>query len=42
MDKKQFHDFYEGYGVLMQLPVEPGEDDAENLENQLQKIRFLG
>lgn len=42
MEKEKFHDFYEGYGVLMQLPVEPGQDDAKNLENQLQKIRFLG
>ena len=42
MDKKQFHDLYEGYGVLMQLPVQPGQDDAGNLENQLKKIRFLG
>jgi hypothetical protein len=42
MDKKQFHDVYEGYGVLMQLPVQPGQDDARNLENQLKKIRLLG
>ena len=42
MEKEKFHDFYEGYGVLMQLPVEPGQEDAENLENQLRKIRFLG
>ncbi|MDX9964360.1 hypothetical protein [Desulfobacter postgatei] len=42
MDKKQFHDVYEGYGVLMQLPVQPGQNDARNLENQLKKIRLLG
>ncbi|MCG8552345.1 MAG: hypothetical protein MI799_18230 [Desulfobacterales bacterium] len=42
MDKKQFHDLYEGYGVLMQLSVQPGQEDSENLENQLKKIRFLG
>lgn len=42
MDKKQFHDYYEGYGVLMQLPVQPKQEDAANLENQLKKIRFLG
>jgi len=42
MDKKQFHDVYEGYGVLMQLSVEPGQDDARNLEDQLKKIRLLG
>lgn len=42
MDKKQFHDVYEGYGVLMQLPVKPGQDDAGNLADHLKKIRFLG
>lgn len=42
MDDKKFHDLYEGYGVLMQLSVQPGEDDAENLEDQLKKIKFLG
>ncbi len=42
MDKKQFHDVYEGYGVLMQLSVQPGQDDARNLEDQLKKIRLLG
>ena len=42
MDKTQFHDVYEGYGVLMQLPVQPGQDDARNLEDQLKKIRLLG
>ncbi|WP_321493810.1 hypothetical protein [uncultured Desulfobacter sp.] len=42
MDHKQFHDVYEGYGVLMQLPVQPGQDDAQNLEDHLRKIRLLG
>lgn len=42
MDKKQFHDVYEGYGVLMQLPVQPGQDDAQTLEDHLKKIRLLG
>nr|WP_320016779.1 hypothetical protein [uncultured Desulfobacter sp.] len=42
MDKKQFHDVHEGYGVLMQLPVQPGQDDARNLEDQLKKIRLIG
>jgi len=42
MDKKQFHDVYEGYGVLMQLSVQPGRDDAGNLEDHLKKIRLLG
>ena len=42
MAKKKFHDVHEGYGVLMQLPVQPGQDDARNLEDQLKKIRFIG
>lgn len=42
MNKKQFHDLYEGYGVLMQLPVQPGQDDAGILEDHLKKIRLLG
>ncbi len=28
MDKKQFHDLYEGYGVLIQLSVQPDQEDA--------------
>ena len=42
MDKKKFHDVHEGYGVLMQLPVQPGQDDARNLEDHLKKIRLIG
>ncbi|PIE62536.1 MAG: hypothetical protein CSA25_04610 [Desulfobacter postgatei] len=42
MDKKKFHDVHEGYGVLMQLPVQPGQGDARNLEDHLKKIRLLG
>jgi len=42
MDKKQFHDVHEGYGVLMQLPVQPGQDDARNLEDHLKRIRLIG
>ena len=42
MDKKKFHDVHEGYGVLMQLPVQPGQDDAQNLEEHLKKIRLIG
>ena len=42
MSKKQFHETHEGYGVLMQLPVPPGQNDALNLENHLKKIRLLG
>ena len=42
MDKKKFHDVHEGYGVLMQLPVQPGQDDARNLEDHLKRIRLIG
>lgn len=42
MDKKRFHDVHEGYGVLMQLPVQPGQDDARNLEDHLKKIKLIG
>lgn len=42
MDKKKFHDLYEGYGVLMQLPLCPAKEDAENLIAHLDKIMALG
>ena len=42
MDKKKFHDVHEGYGVLMQLPVQPGQDDARKLEDHLKKNRLIG
>lgn len=42
MDNKKFHDVHEGYGVLMQLPVQPGQDDAQKLEDHMKKIRLLG
>jgi len=38
MDKKDFHDTYEGYGVLMQFPPKPSAADAQNLEATLKKI----
>ncbi len=42
MEKKKFHDVYEGYGVLMQLPPTPGQADADLLEDHLKKIRVIG
>ena len=41
MDKKDFHDTYEGYGVLMQLSPAPTAADAEALEATLKKIGAL-
>ncbi len=42
LDKKKFHDLYEGYGVLMQLPLCPAKEDAQNLVAHLDKIMALG
>ena len=41
LEKKKFHDLYEGYGVLMQVPLTPGQADAGQLEENLKKIRVI-
>ncbi len=41
MDKKEVHDTFEGYGVLMQLSPKPTADDAHRLETALKKIGAL-
>ncbi|MDD9301690.1 MAG: hypothetical protein HUK40_04810 [Desulfobacter sp.] len=41
MEKKEFHDTFEGYGVLMQIPQHPKEADARDLEAHLDKIGAL-
>ncbi|THB75327.1 MAG: response regulator [Desulfobacteraceae bacterium] len=38
---KDFHDFYEGLGVLMQFPPEPGEQEVALLLGQIDKILSL-
>lgn len=38
MGKKEFHDHYEGYGVLMQLSVTPTPEDAAALGTHLDKL----
>ncbi|WDP89899.1 MAG: hypothetical protein HUN04_09335 [Desulfobacter sp.] len=38
MDKKAFHDTYEGYGVLLQIAPKPSTADADTLESTLKKI----
>lgn len=34
----EFHEATEGYGVFMQLPVQPGKEEARELVSQLEKI----
>ncbi len=41
MGKKEFHDLYEGYGVLMQLPDCPAEEDALALATHLDQLAGL-
>jgi len=38
---EDFHEASEGLGVLMQLPVSPGELDAENLLQRLNDLKNL-
>jgi DNA-binding NarL/FixJ family response regulator len=38
---EDFHEASEGLGVLMQLPVSPGELDAENLLQRLKDLKNL-
>ncbi len=37
-----FHEASEGLGVLMQLPVEPGKQEADQLLEHLKKIQSFG
>ena len=39
--KKDFHDTYEGYGILMQFPAWPDSEQAKKLISHLNKIRLL-
>lgn len=41
MSDKKFHDFYEGLGVLMQLPCPPSSTDAKKLADTISKISGL-
>lgn len=38
---KAFHDAYEGMGVLMQFPPEPGTGDVQKIVDHLDKIHAL-
>ena len=38
---EEFHEASEGLGVLVQLPVDPGEPEAEDLLKRLKKLKDL-
>ncbi|WP_300463993.1 hypothetical protein [Desulfobacula sp.] len=38
LDHKAFHEAYEGLGVLMQFPLVPGKEQAQNLLDHLNHI----
>lgn len=42
MEDSQFHDFFEGYGVLMQIPETPGPEDVKTLSDHLDTLTRLG
>lgn len=42
LEEKDFHDTYEGYGVLMQIPETPGSDHADRLSAHLDTLTRLG
>lgn len=41
LSKDDYHELSEGFGVLMQLPVNPDKENAEKLYLQLKKISAL-
>jgi DNA-binding NtrC family response regulator len=38
---KDFHDAYEGMGVLMQIPLNPEKKDAQNILDHINKIEQI-
>jgi hypothetical protein len=38
LSPEEFHEAFEGLGVLMQLPLKPGPQDAQTLVTHLNKI----
>ncbi len=42
LDKKAFHQLYEGYGVLMQLPSVPKPPDIEAMLDKIRAIAKIG
>ncbi|MDA3790551.1 MAG: hypothetical protein PF503_18915 [Desulfobacula sp.] len=41
LSHKDFHEEFEGLGVLMQFPLEPGTTDVQKLLDHLGKIQLL-
>lgn len=41
LSHKDFHEAYEGLGVLMQFPPAPGTEDVQKLLDHLEKIHSL-
>ena len=41
LSKEDFHEAYEGLGVLMQFPLDPGKNEADALFNHLTRIRRI-
>ena len=41
LSPEEFHEASEGLGVLMQLPVDPGEPEAKDLLKRLKKLKDL-
>ncbi len=41
LSKEDFHEAYEGLGVLMQFPLMPGKNEAEALFDHLARIRRI-
>nr|NJM03391.1 hypothetical protein [Desulfobacula sp.] len=41
LPKEDFHETFEGLGVLMQFPLMPGKEDMEKLRDHLARIRRI-
>jgi len=41
LSKEEFHEAYEGLGVLMQFPLTPGKDEVIKLQDHLDRIRRI-
>lgn len=41
MHEEEFHEIYEGLGVLMQLSLTPSKEDADRIINYLSRINAL-
>ena len=41
LSKEEFHEAYEGLGVLMQFPLTPGKEEILKLQDHLDRIRRI-